>query len=52
MKEKIKSIITDSVLRAHKNKELPSAEFSEIEVEVPKIPSHGDFSTNIAMVAA
>jgi arginyl-tRNA synthetase len=52
MKEKIKSIIADSVLRAHKNKELPSAEFSEIEVEVPKIPSHGDFSTNIAMVAA
>ncbi|MGA8180429.1 MAG: arginine--tRNA ligase [Desulfobacterales bacterium] len=39
-------------MRAHKNKELPSAEFSEIEVEVPKIPSHGDFSTNIAMVAA
>ena len=52
MKEKIKSIIADSVLRAHKNKELPSAEFHEIEVEVPKIVSHGDFSTNIAMVTA
>jgi arginyl-tRNA synthetase len=52
MKEKIKSIIADSVLRAHKNKELPSAAIPDIEVEVPKIASHGDFSTNIAMVAA
>ncbi len=52
MKDKIKGIIESSVLRAHKNKELPSVEFPEIEVEVPKIVSHGDFSTNIAMVAA
>ncbi len=52
MKHKIKGIIESSVLRAHKNKELPSAEFPDIEVEVPKIASHGDFSTNIAMVGA
>ena len=52
MKDKIKGIIESSVLRAHKSKELPSAEFPDIEVEVPKIVSHGDFSTNIAMVAA
>ena len=52
MKEKIKGIIEKSVLRAYENKELPSAEFPDIEVEVPKIVSHGDFSTNIAMVAA
>ena len=52
MKDKIKGIIESSVLRAHKSKELPSAEFPDIEVEVPKIASHGDFSTNIAMVAA
>jgi arginyl-tRNA synthetase len=52
MKEKIKSIISASVLLAHKNSELPSAEFSEIEIEVPKVQSHGDFSTNIAMVTA
>jgi arginyl-tRNA synthetase len=52
MKEKIKNIIAASVLLAHKNKELPSAEFPEIEVDVPKIVSHGDFSTNIAMVTA
>jgi arginyl-tRNA synthetase len=52
MKEKLKSIISDAISRAYKNKELPSAEFPEIEVEVPKITSHGDFSTNIAMVNA
>jgi arginyl-tRNA synthetase len=52
MKEKIKSIIAASVSLAHKNKELPSAEFPEIEVDVPKITSHGDFSTNIALVTA
>ncbi len=27
-------------------------QFPDIEVEIPKIASHGDFSTNIAMVAA
>jgi arginyl-tRNA synthetase len=52
MKETIKSILSASVLRAHKNKELPSADIPEIEVEVPKIASHGDFSTNMAMVNA
>jgi arginyl-tRNA synthetase len=52
MKEKIKNIIAASVLSAHNNKELPSAEFPEIEVDIPKIASHGDFSSNIAMVTA
>jgi arginyl-tRNA synthetase len=52
MKHKIKGIIESSVLRAHENKELPSAELPDIEVEVPKIASHGDFSTNIALVGA
>ena len=52
MKEKIKNIVLASVLLAHKNRELPSVEFSEIEIEVPKVQSYGDFSTNIAMVTA
>ena len=40
MKDKIKGIIESSVLRAHKSKELPSAEFPDIEVEVPLLPLH------------
>ncbi len=52
MKEKIKNIISGAISLAHENKALPCAEFSEIEIEVPKVQSHGDFSTNIAMVTA
>ena len=52
MKGKIKNIISGAISLAHENKVLPCAEFSEIEIEVPKVQSHGDFSTNIAMVTA
>ncbi|MBW2492336.1 MAG: arginine--tRNA ligase [Deltaproteobacteria bacterium] len=52
MKQRIKNLILNAVSLAHENKALPSAEVFDIEVEVPKIASHGDFSTNIAMVTA
>jgi arginyl-tRNA synthetase len=52
MKGKIKNIVSEAISLAYTNKALPCAEFPEIEIEVPKVPSHGDFSTNIAMVSA
>jgi len=52
MKQKIKDIILAAAKSAYENEELSSAAFPEIEVEVPKITSHGDFSTNMAMVMA
>ena len=52
MKQKIKDLIYKAALNAHKNGDLPSSEFPDVEVEVPRIESHGDFSTNIAMVMA
>jgi arginyl-tRNA synthetase len=52
MKQRIKNLVLNAISLAHKNRALPYAEFSEIEIEVPKIQSHGDFSTNIAMVTA
>jgi arginyl-tRNA synthetase len=52
MKQKIKNLILNAVTVAHEKSDLPSADFPEIEVEVPKIESHGDFSTNIAMIMA
>ncbi len=52
MKQKIKALILAAAQKAYENKELPSTNFPEIEVEVPKIESHGDFSTNMAMVMA
>lgn len=52
MKEKIKALILRSAERAHEAGALPSGEFPPVEAEVPKIPAHGDFSTNMAMVMA
>lgn len=52
MKQKIKNLITDAFSRAYEKGDLPNKSVPEIEVEVPKISSHGDFSTNIAMVTA
>ena len=52
MKQKIKNLILNAATIAYEKGDLPSAEFPEFEVEVPKIESHGDFSTNIAMIMA
>ena len=52
MKEKIENIILNAAASAYEKGDLPSADFPEIEVDVPKIESHGDFSTNIAMIMA
>ena len=52
MKQKIKNLILEAARSAHQNGDLPSAEIVEAEVEEPKADSHGDFSTNIAMVMA
>ena len=52
MKEKIKALILRSAGKAHESGVLPSAEFPPVEAEAPKIPAHGDFSTNMAMVMA
>ncbi len=52
MKQKIANLIMDAARRAHENGELPSGSFPDIEIEVPKIESHGDFSSNLAMIMA
>lgn len=52
MKQKIKNLILKAATVAHEKGALPSAVFPEIEVEFSKSESHGDFSTNIAMVMA
>ncbi len=52
MKEKIKHLILQASNAAYLNGDLPSKAIFEIEVEIPKIASHGDFSTNMAMIMA
>jgi arginyl-tRNA synthetase len=52
MKEKIKELIKKAAQVAHEKGDLPSVDIPEPEVEEPRVESHGDFSTNIAMVIA
>ncbi len=52
MKNQIKKLITEAASRAHAQGLLPSAEFPAVNLEEPKLEAHGDFSTNVAMVAA
>ena len=52
MKQKIIHLIRNAANFAYEKGDLPSKACPTIEVEVPKIESHGDFSTNIAMVTA
>jgi len=53
MKQKIKNMIYIASMDAYDKGDLPSSDdFSAIEVEEPKAGSHGDFSTNIAMIMA
>lgn len=52
MKEKIKHLVRDAATRAFAAGSLPSAEFPDFEIEIPRLATHGDFSANIAMVGA
>ena len=52
MKITIKNIVLDAAQKAYENGLLNSDQFPEMEIEEPRHHSHGDFSTNFAMVCA
>lgn len=52
MKQTIEKIVVDAALKAFESKELPSDQFPEMEIEEPRHSSHGDYSSNFAMVSA
>ena len=52
MKKSIVELITSAAQRAHASGALPSDEFPPVEIEEPKIETHGDFATNFAMLSA
>jgi arginyl-tRNA synthetase len=52
MKQTIQDLIKEAAQIAHEKGDLPSADIPAAEVEEPRAESHGDFSTNIAMVMA
>ena len=52
MKPTIQKIIQNAAETAHRQGALTSSQFPEIAIDEPKMGTHGDFSTNIAMVMA
>jgi arginyl-tRNA synthetase len=52
MKTKIKEIVLDSARKAFEKGLLPSDKIPDMEIEVPKHDSQGDFSSNFAMMSA
>lgn len=52
MKNHIRKLVLDAARKAHDAGVLPSEAFPAVEVEEPKIESHGDFATNFAMLSA
>ena len=52
MKTTIRNLITSAFEKAVEKDMLTTAAIPNIDVEVPKVEAHGDFSTNIAMVMA
>ena len=52
MKHKIRKIVLNAAQKGFENGLLPSDHVPEMEIEEPRNPSHGDFSTNFAMVSA
>jgi len=52
MKHTIRKIVLDAVQKTFESGALPSDQVPEMEIEEPRHASHGDFSTNVAMVSA
>ena len=52
MKKIIKKIVNDAVKKAFENGMLPSEQVPKVQIEETKHQSHGDYSTNFAMVSA
>ena len=52
MKETIRTLITEAVEKACRNGHLPSPDLPAFEIEEPRIKSHGDYATNVAMTGA
>lgn len=52
MKKNIVDLITAAAQKAHASGALPSGDFPRVEIEAPKIETHGDFATNFAMLSA
>jgi arginyl-tRNA synthetase len=52
MKNKLVALISDAVTACTRKGLLPEVVLSQIEIEVPASPTHGDYASNVAMILA
>jgi arginyl-tRNA synthetase len=52
MKQKVRKLVLDAVKQACETGALPVPNIPDIIVDVPKFETHGDFSSNVAMIMA
>ena len=52
IRDEIKKIIKEAILKAQKEKKLPDFKIPKISVEHPEKKEYGDYSTNIAMICS
>ena len=52
IRDQIRQIVTDAIANAQSSGHLPSIEFPPIEIQRPNQPEHGDYSSNVALLAS
>jgi len=52
IREEIKKLIKESIIKLQKQKKIPVFDINEIKIEHPEQEIYGDYSTNIAMIIA
>jgi len=52
IRDQIRRIVTDAIASAQSAGHLPSIEFPPIEIQRPNQPEHGDYSSNVALLAS
>ena len=51
-REKLAEMLSEALARAQEADELPASAAPDLELQTPRDPRHGDFSTSLAMVIA
>ena len=52
IRDQIRQIVTEAIATAKKSGNLPPIEFPPVEIQRPNQPEHGDYSSNVALLAA
>lgn len=52
IREQIQQVVTNAVVAAVDNGEIPAIAIPRVEMQRPKQPEHGDYSSNIALIVA